>query len=125
MKLYQITVSSNNETVNLKDSFFSDTLELKSVYVLNTADLTEDLMQVELSFLRQNTNVHTSESKDLVIVPLDKTPNARKSKKNYHVLFRDVEIPAQFNVKLFDQDGAPFDNAKLGKVLITLEGNSS
>ena len=62
MKLYQITVSSNNETVYLKDSFFSDTLELKSVYVLNTADLTEDLMQVELSFLRQNTNVHTSES---------------------------------------------------------------
>ena len=125
MKLYQFTISSNNETVNLKDSFFSDTLELKSVYLLNSADLVEDLLQVEISFLRQNTNVHTSENKDLVIVPLDKTAGARKSKKNFDVLFRDVEIPAQFNVKLFDQDGAPFDNAKLGKVLITLEGNSS
>ena len=125
MKLYQITVSSNNETVELKDSFFSDTLELKSVYVLNTADLTEHLMQVEISFLRQNTNVHTSESKDLVIVPLDKTAGARLSKKSYDVLFRDVEIPAQFNVKLFDEDGDAFDNAKLGKVLITFEGNSS
>lgn len=125
MKLYQFTVSSNNETVSLKDSFFSDTLELKSVYLLNSADLVEDLLQVEISFLRQNTNLHTSESKDLVIVPLDKTAGARKSKKNYHILFRDVEIPAQFNVKLFDQDGDPFDNAKLGKVLITFEGNSS
>jgi len=125
MKLYQITVGSNDETVELKDSFFSETLELKSIFVLNTADFTEHLMQVELSFLRQNTNVHTSESKDLVIVPLNKTAGVRESKKNYHVLFRDVEIPAQFNVKLFDDTGAPFDNAKLGKVLITFEGNSS
>ena len=125
MKLYQFTVSTNDETVELKDSFFSDTLELKSIYLLNRVDLVEDLLQVEISFLRQNTNVHTSENKDLVILPLDKTSGVRKSKKNYDVLFRDVEIPAQFNIKLFDQDGAPFDNAKLGKVLITLEGNSS
>lgn len=129
MKLYQIVVSSNDETVELKDSFFSETLELKSIYVLNTADFTaianENLMQVELSFLRQNTNVHTSEDKDLVIVPLNKTAGVRESKKDYHILFRDVEIPAQFNVKLFDETGAPFDNAKIGRVLITFEGNSS
>lgn len=125
MKLYQITLGSNDETVELKDSFFSDTIELKSVYVLNTVDFTEHLMQVEISFLRQNTNIHTSESKDLIIVPLDKTAGARISKKSYDILFRDVEIPAHFNVKLFDEDGVAFDNAKLGKVLITLEGNSS
>ena len=125
MKLYQIVVSSNDETVELKDSFFSETLELKSIFVLNTANFVEHLMQVELSFLRQNTNVHTSEDKALVIVPLNKTAGVRESKKDYHILFRDVEIPAQFNVKLFDETGAPFDNSKLGNVLIPIECNSS
>ena len=125
MKLYQFVISSNNDVVALKDSHFAETFELKSIYVLNSADLTEDLMQVEIDFIAGNTNVHTTEDRDLIIVPLDKTANSRKSKKHYETLFRNIDIPRQFRIKLYDENGDPFDNAKLGKVLITFESDST
>lgn len=125
MKLFQFLVSSNSETINLKQSFFVDTLELKSIYFMNSGDLVagEEVAEIEISFL-EAPNVHTSQNVDLIIMPLNTEAGKRKSKKHFEVMWRNLQIPQNFTIKVFKKDGSLFDNAKIGEILINLEANS-
>jgi len=125
MKLFQFLVSSNSETINLKQSFFVDTLELKSIYFMNSQDLVagEEVAEIEISFL-EAPNVHTSQNVDLIIMPLNTEAGKRKSKKHFEVMWRNLQIPQNFTIKVFKKDGSLFDNAKIGEILINLEANS-
>lgn len=125
MKLFQFLVSSNNEIINLKQSFFVDTLELKSIYFMNSGDLVagEEIAEIEISFL-EAPNVHTSQNVDLIIMPLNLEAGKRKSKKHFNVMWKNLQIPQNFSIKVFKKDGSLFDNAKIGEILINLEANS-
>lgn len=125
MKLFQFLVSSNNQDINLKQSFFVDTLELKSVYFMNSADLVagEEIAEIQISFL-EAPNVHTSQNVDLIIMPLKVETNKRMSKKHFEITWNNLQIPQNFNIKVFKKDGSLFDNAKIGEILINLEANS-
>lgn len=125
MKLFQFLVSSNSQTINLKQSFFVDTLELKSIYFMNSGDLVagEEVAEIEISFL-EAPNVHTSQNVDLIIMPLNLEAGKRKSKKHFNVMWRNLQIPQNFSIKVFKKDGSLFDNAKIGEILINLEANS-
>lgn len=125
MKLFQFLVSSNSQTINLKQSFFVDTLELKSIYFMNSGDLVagEEVAEIEISFL-EAPNVHTSQNVDLIIMPLNLEAGKRKSKKHFNVMWRNLQVPQNFFIKVFKKDGSLFDNAKIGEILINLEANS-
>ena len=125
MKLFQFLISSNSQTINLKQSFFVDTLELKSIYFMNSADLVagEEVAEIEISFL-EAPNIHTSQNVDLIIMPLNLEAGKRKSKKQFEVMWRNLQVPQNFSVKVFKKDGSLFDNAKIGEILINLEANS-
>lgn len=125
MKLFQILVSSNSESVSLKKSMHMKTLRLKSIYFMNKANLsaTETSCLVEISFLREGVNVHTNLNNDVVIMPLDSTASTRLSKKEYDIVFNEVNVPQQFQVNIYNADGTAFDNTKIGEVLISLESD--
>jgi hypothetical protein len=125
MKLFQFLISSNSQTINLKQSFFVDTLELKSIYFMNSVDLVagEEVAEIEISFL-EAPNIHTSQNVDLIIMPLNLEAGKRKSKKQFEVMWRNLQVPQNFSVKVFKKDGSLFDNAKIGEILINLEANS-
>lgn len=124
MKLFNIVSRSNDEIVFLKNSFWADTLKLKSIYFMSSQDVNEDVMQVSIEFLNETINVHTTLNADHPVLPLNTKAGERKSKKTYDVLFREVNIPQQFRVRALDVNGDPFNPALFGTLVITLEADS-
>ena len=124
MKLFQFVVNSNQAIVNLKNSYWAETLHLKSIFFMSDGDVADDVMQVNIEFLNESTNVHTTLKNDYIIVPLDTEAGKRKHKKQYDILYNDVNIPQQTIITCLDKDGAPFDNTKFGTLLITFEADS-
>jgi hypothetical protein len=126
MKLFQFVVNSNNETVNLKNSYFCKEFTLKSISVVSKADYgaTNYLMQADIECLDQGVNVHSSESEDHIVIALDKTTGKRITIQEFDILFRNIEIPGSFRIRLYDDNGDAFDNTKIGAVVFTFMSDS-
>jgi len=124
MKLFQFVCNSNQEIINLKNSFWAESLTLKSVYFMADGDVADDLMQINVEFLNESTNVHTTLKNDYVILPLSTEAGKRKHKKHYNIQYNDVNIPQSTIITCLDKAGAPFDPTKFGTLVITFEADS-
>ena len=124
MKLFQFVCNSNQEIINLKNSFWAESLTLKSIYFMADGDVADDLMQINVEFLNESTNVHTTLKNDYIILPLSTEAGKRKHKKHYNIQYNDVNIPQSTIITCLDKTGAPFDPTKFGTVVITFEADS-
>jgi len=125
MKLFQFVCSSNQEIVNLKNSYWAETLTLKSAFFMAAADVADDVMQINVEFLNESTNVHTTLKNDFIILPLSTEAGKRKHKKHYNVSYSDINVPQQTIITCLDKAGAPFDPTKFGTLVLTFEADSS
>jgi len=123
MKLFQFVCSSNQEIVGLRNSFWAETLKLKSIYFMASDDVVDDVLQVNIEFLNESTNVHTSLKSDNVILPLSTEAGKRKHKKHFDVQYSGINIPQQTTITCLDKDGEPFDETKFGTLVITMEAD--
>lgn len=123
MKLFQFVCSSNQEIVGLRNSFWAETLKLKSVYFMASDDVVDDVLQVNIEFLNESTSVHTTLKSDNVILPLSTEAGKRKHKKHYDIQYNGINIPQQTIITCLDKNGNPFDDAKFGTLVITMEAD--
>jgi hypothetical protein len=125
MKLFQFICNSNQEIINLKTSFWTETLTFKSAYFMADSDVVDDVMQINMEFLNESTNVHTTLKNDYIVLPLSTEAGKRKHKKHYHITLNDVNIPQSTIISCYAKDGTPFDNTKFGTLVLTFEADST